>query len=192
VEPLTLDVNGRDVTYTEPGKARAAARQWTRMARDLDSGDAPEEARAKVRELRARAKAANDWARRYEDAGDPRPHEATPSGDQAPPDDDGDVPPSRRRAAAALTESGIRRTRKAAKTTRQTTRRAARRYERAGGPNVSTLGEFLIFFVGSVIGVLLIEDVLSKQGTAGVSSAVTAATGIAHRVIAPVPIVSNT
>lgn len=51
-----------------PAEARAHARAWAKMARELDTEDAPEQAQEKVRELRQRAKAANDWARREEDA----------------------------------------------------------------------------------------------------------------------------
>lgn len=51
-----------------PQEARAHARRWDRMAREIDTPDAPDQAKDKARELRQRSKAANDWARREEDA----------------------------------------------------------------------------------------------------------------------------
>ena len=64
--PLTVSVGDNDVTFTDPSKARAAATRWTRMARELDTADAPPEATLRAHELRTRAKAAQDWARREE------------------------------------------------------------------------------------------------------------------------------
>jgi len=51
-----------------PHEARAHARGWSRMARELDTPDAPPAAKEKARELRQRAQAAHAWARQQEDA----------------------------------------------------------------------------------------------------------------------------
>jgi hypothetical protein len=64
---MALELPG--VTVIEhPHEARARARKWSRMAREIDTPDAPPEAKAKATELRQRAEAANAWARRQEDA----------------------------------------------------------------------------------------------------------------------------
>lgn len=187
--PLTLNVNDRDITFTEPAKARAAARRWQKMARDLDAPGAPAEATLKMHELRARAKSANDWARREEDAQPAAPKVEEPSPEQ-PSAGKGDASPSRRRAAASLAQTGIRRTRTAHRATRKRAGRAVSRYERAGGVEVSGLGEFAIFFFGSLIALVLLEDVLTSKGSAAFAKATTTTTGLAHRVIAPIPLVN--
>lgn len=64
---MGLDLPGVSVIET-PAQARAHARRWDRMARELDTPDANDQAKEKVRELRQRSHAANDWARRQEDA----------------------------------------------------------------------------------------------------------------------------
>jgi len=51
-----------------PAEARAHSRRWNRMARELDTPEAPEPVQEKVRELRQRAAAADAWARKEEDA----------------------------------------------------------------------------------------------------------------------------
>jgi hypothetical protein len=185
--PLTLDVDGRDLIFSEPPKARAAARRWSRMARDLDASDAPPDAKTKVRELRARAKAANDWARVEEDRApaEPREEPPAPSSEEADQPAGGNPSPSRRRAAAALAENGARHSKQA----RAKTGRAVRRYERAGGADVTSWGELAIFFFGSVIAMVLLDDALSAKGSTAIGKSVTTATAIAHRIIEPVPIV---
>lgn len=206
---LRLDVDGKDVVFTDPGKARAAGRRWRRMAAELDGSDTPEVS-IKQHELRARAKAAEDWARITEDrairanppaAGPPSGERAaaapakadgpgrtpkTPAGDRAPSRG------ARRQAAAALAASGVRKGRRSASGARTRGRRASRRYEAAGGAPVATgAGEFAIFFFGGIVLLTLLEDVLTKRGSKGFAGATKTIAQLAHRVIAPVPIVSN-
>jgi hypothetical protein len=63
----TLDLPGVSVIET-PAEARSHARGWNRMASQIDTPDAPDEAKAKARELRQRSQAAQAWARQQEDA----------------------------------------------------------------------------------------------------------------------------
>lgn len=190
MEKLTLNVNGRDVVYDDPGKARAAARRWARMARELDTPGAPPEATLKMHELRSRAKAATDWARRAEDAATRSARNpAPPAADAEPPADDASSP-SRRRAAAALAQSGVRRSRAAAATTRQRTGKARRRYERAGGVELASFSDLAVFFAGGVVLLALFENALSQRGSAGFAKATQVGTQIVHRIIAPVPIIN--
>jgi hypothetical protein len=63
-----LELPGVAKVIEHPHEARSAARRWARMAREIDTPDAPPEAKEKARELRQRTQAANDWARRQEDA----------------------------------------------------------------------------------------------------------------------------
>lgn len=62
-----LELPGVEVIES-PAVARARARKWSAMARAIDTPDAPDEAKAKARELRQRAEHAHTWARRQEDA----------------------------------------------------------------------------------------------------------------------------
>ncbi len=184
--PLTLDVDGRDVVFTEPPKARAAARRWSRMARDLDAADAPAEAKTKVRELRARAKAANDWARSEEDRAPTHPREeSATAGESGEADQPAGPSPARRRAAAALRDTGIRRKGKSG------ARAASKAAKATSGTavDVTSWGEFAIFFASSLIGLVLLDDLLSAKGSAGFAGATKTATGIVQRIIEPVPIV---
>lgn len=64
---MALELPGVEV-IGHPAVARARARKWSKMAAEIDTPDAPDEAKAKARELRQRASAAHDWARRQEDA----------------------------------------------------------------------------------------------------------------------------
>lgn len=179
--PLTIDVDGRDVVFTDPSMARAAGRRWNRMARDV-----PDD---KARELRQRAKAAHDWARRVEDAQPAQTPQTEPEPKQEPPAES-PASPSRRRAAAALAESGITRTRRASSTARRRGGRAVRRYERAGGVEVSSAGQFAVYFFGTIVALVLLEDALSARGSTSLAGAATVATAAVHRVVSPVPIVN--
>jgi len=199
-DTLTLDVNGRDVAFDDPGKARAAARKWSRMAAEIDTPGATDTVKEKVRELRARAKAANDWARKTEDqaAHDDTITRLSPSssarGTAKPAGGEPAIPsaPSRRQAAAALTATGVRKTRRSASTARRGVRRATRSYEAAGGAPVATsVGELAIFFFGSIVALTLLEDLLSKQGSGRFSVATGTVASLAHRLIAPVPLVGS-
>lgn len=189
MDPLRIRVGDQDVVFTEPGKARAAARNWTKMARELgpEAENEPADVTEKRRDLRARAKAANDWARKAEDAAptEPKvePKREKPAGREEPS-------PARRQAARALAATGVRRTAKAGKATRVRTRRAVRRYEAAGGAELTSLGEFATFFFGSLVLLVLLEDALTKKGSSSLSKASQVGTNIVHRVIAPVPIVN--
>jgi hypothetical protein len=201
---LTLDVDGQTVEFTDPGKARAAARRWQRMARELDGSKNPD-VTLKQHELRARAKAAQDWARAAEDQEirrnppSGRPDEPSGGGRKtaaptAAPAGERSQSPSgaRRQAAAALAASGVRRTRRGASGGRRAARTARRRYEGAGGAQVATgAGEFAIFFFGGIVLLTLLEDLLTKRGSAGFAGATKTTAAIAHKVIAPVPIVSK-
>lgn len=200
---LTLDVDGQLVEFTDPGKARAAARRWRRMARELDGSNQPD-ITLKQHELRARAKAAEDWARSNEErqlrSSPPSEAAATSkAGPESPAKKPAGgrhhAPPSRgarQQAAAALSESGVRKARRSASGARRAVRTGRRRYESAGGAPVATsAGEFAIFFAGSIVLLVLLEDVLGKKGSTGLSGATKTAAAIAHRVIAPVPIVSG-
>lgn len=64
---MGLELPGVTLIET-PAEARAKARGWRRMAREVNTPDAPEEAKAKARELNQRAEAAERWARTQEDA----------------------------------------------------------------------------------------------------------------------------
>lgn len=206
-DELRLDVGGQDHVLTDPGQARASARRWRRMAAELDTPDAPPEASIKMHELRARAKAAEDWARQREDrqlkstsssSGAPQPStKAPPSPAPTPAGEPGHAtePPSRgarRQAATALAASGVRKGRRSASAARTRARTATRRYEAAGGAPVATgAGELALFFFGSIVLLVLFEDVLTKKGSAGFSTATKTVAELAHRLIAPVPIVTK-
>jgi hypothetical protein len=187
--PLRLEVDGGEVVFTSPAEARAASRRWKRMARDLAAGNPPPAAQAKVRELRARAKAADDWARHTEDAAPV----TEPAAAGPPADEPARTPsPARRRAAQALAESGFTRTRRGTTRARRAARTASRRYERAGGaPVAAGLGELAIYLAGGVITLVLLEDLLSRQGSGAFAGATKTVSAITHRVIAPVPLVQK-
>ena len=198
-ETLTLDVDGKDVTFTDPGKARAAGRRWRRMAAEIDTAGAPPEATLKMHELRARAKAAEDWARRNED----QTLRNSPPGSHPPQEDQAATKPAGqptspsprgqagRRAARTLTQAGIRKGRQKASGARQTARTATRKYEAAGGAPVATsVGELALYFFGSIVLLVLLEDVLTKKGSAGFAGATGTIAKLAHRLIAPIPLIA--
>lgn len=64
---MALELPGLEV-IDDPRVARARARKWSKMARQIDTADAPPEAKEHARELRQRSQAAHEWARRQEDA----------------------------------------------------------------------------------------------------------------------------
>lgn len=203
---LVLDVNGHDVTFATTGEARAAAKRWRRMAAEVDTPGAPPEVREKASELRKRAKAAEDWARRVEDSelrrsrvaasesrNEPAPDEETGAGDKRPGRAGEQTPtgsPARTAARKALQESGVRRTKTAAQGVRRGTRRAVRRYERAGGPSPTGLGNLVVYIVGSIVALVLFEDVLSVRGSSAFAGATKTGTTIAKKIIEPVPVIT--
>ncbi len=186
--PVTIHVEGNEVTFNTPGEARAASRRYKRMARDLQGGsDETPEVTMKVHELRARAKQLDDWARTEEDRAPAEP-KTEPAPEPAPADH------ARRGARKALRETGIR-TGKAtaarAASARRRGSRAVRRYERAGGAQLASGGgDFVVFLAGSIIALVLLEDVLSPRGAVGFGKATEVGTSLVHRLIAPVPLVT--
>lgn len=193
MEPLRVRVGDNDVVLSTPAEARAAGRKWSNMARELGPEVENEAAdvTAKRRELRARAKAAQDWARRAEDSAPSAP-KTEPAPAAKPPAGAEEPSRSRRQAAKALAATGVKKGARAASSGRKTARKAVRRYERSGGVfETSSIGELAVFFLGSLVALTLIEDMLSQKGSTGFVKATDVATTLAHRVIAPVPLVAG-
>lgn len=193
MEPLRIRVGDRDVVYDDPAKALADARRAKKMADELgrEAENESPQITEKRRELRARSKALYDWSRRAADEGSAPAERKT---EPAPPDE----PPagaassrSRRQAAQALAATGVRRGSRAASTGRTRARKAVRRYEAVGGAQVTGIGEFLMFFFGSIVAAVLLEDLLSQSGSAGFLKASDYTTGLVHRLVAPVPLVAG-
>lgn len=187
-------------------EARSHARRWHRMARELDTPDAPDVATSKRDELRQRAKAAEAWARQQEDAllRAQQEHDATLEREHAResnvvPMRQGEAPPARRapssRARGAARRAGNAAYHRARPPAMRLVHRGRQHFfQGATEPFAAAGGGWDLLFegLGLSLAVVLIADLLrSPRAIEETSSRALSFLGRAVNVVDPITGVAN-